>query len=204
MSNSTLLGIYEIRNKTNNKFYIGSSINLNARFIHHRGRLEKNEHKNQHLQSSWNKYGRDKFEFKPLIYCDRSTLYFYEQLFIDKLDPEYNICRFVRSKLGYVTPDDVKEKISAAQRGKKRRPHTKEESIAKSLRQLGKKHSKPRSKETREKLRQANLGKKQSQETIDKRAASNKGKVRTKEAREKMSKAQKERRKREALCRKKI
>ena len=198
MSNSTLLGIYEIRNKTNNKFYIGSSINLKERFAHHRGRLKRSEHKNQHLQSSWNKYGSDKFEFNTLIYCDESTLYFYEQLFIDKLDPEYNICRFVRSKLGYVTPDDVKEKIAVAQRGKKRRPHTKEESIAKSLRQLGKKHSVPMSEETKEKLRQANLGKKQSQETIDKRAASNRGKVRTKEARERMSIAQKERRKREA------
>jgi len=194
----TLVGIYEIRNKINNKFYIGSSIDLTKRFHSHKGKLNRNVHKNQHLQSSWNKYIGDNFEFKVLIYCNESTLYVYEQLFIDELDPEYNICRFVRSKLGYVTLDDVKEKIAAAQRGIPRRPHTREESRAKSLRQLGKKHSVSMSEEAKEKIRQARLGKKHSQETRDKMSKAHMGHGFTKEARENMSRAQKERRRRES------
>jgi len=62
-------GIYQILNKTNNKFYIGSASNLRRRFSNHKCHLTKNSHSNLHLQNAWNKYGGDNFEFLILVLC---------------------------------------------------------------------------------------------------------------------------------------
>ena len=58
--NSTLSGIYFIKNIVNNQVYIGSSSNIYQRYLCHRGRLLNNKHHNKHLQYSINKYGIDK------------------------------------------------------------------------------------------------------------------------------------------------
>jgi group I intron endonuclease len=58
------IGIYAIRNKLNNKYYIGQSIDISRRIRDHKLDLRKNRHYNIHLQRSWNKYGKDAFEFK--------------------------------------------------------------------------------------------------------------------------------------------
>jgi group I intron endonuclease len=52
-------GIYRIINKINDKFYIGSSDNIERRFSRHLLDLKKNKHDNQHLQNAWNKYGKE-------------------------------------------------------------------------------------------------------------------------------------------------
>ena len=52
-------GIYKISNLSNDKFYIGSSVNLYNRFHTHSTKLKSNIHKSKHLQSSYNKYGKD-------------------------------------------------------------------------------------------------------------------------------------------------
>lgn len=57
-------GIYSIRNKINDKLYIGSSIDILKRFGRHRFCLRKGIHDNIHLQSSWKKYGEDSFDFE--------------------------------------------------------------------------------------------------------------------------------------------
>lgn len=45
------------------KFYIGSSINVEKRFIQHRSKLTRGKHHCQHLQNAWAKYGSGAFEF---------------------------------------------------------------------------------------------------------------------------------------------
>jgi len=57
-------GIYSIRNKTNNKRYIGSSVNISKRWNTHKRYLRKQMHDNIHLQSSWNSYGEENFIFE--------------------------------------------------------------------------------------------------------------------------------------------
>lgn len=59
-------GVYEIKNTENDKIYIGSSKNFDARWEKHRQKLEANRHYNQYLQNAWNKYGEDTFEFNIL------------------------------------------------------------------------------------------------------------------------------------------
>ncbi len=54
-------GVYLIKNKYNNKIYVGStSISFNSRFSAHLKELNGNRHRNKHLQQSYNKYGKIK------------------------------------------------------------------------------------------------------------------------------------------------
>jgi group I intron endonuclease len=55
--------IYKIVNLVNDKFYVGSTTNKKVRFREHRKQLRGNRHHCKHLQSAWNKYGEDKFDF---------------------------------------------------------------------------------------------------------------------------------------------
>jgi hypothetical protein len=76
-------GIYYIKNLINSKMYIGSAINLMRRKSEHFTRLSKNKHHNQHLQNSWNLYGKNKFVFEIIEYCDKHILIKREQFFLD-------------------------------------------------------------------------------------------------------------------------
>ncbi|MDE2031406.1 MAG: GIY-YIG nuclease family protein [Patescibacteria group bacterium] len=76
-------GVYQILNIVNNKFYIGSAINLDMRKNTHIWRLRNNKHHNNHLQASYNKYGEASFIFQILEYCEQGQLQFKEQCWID-------------------------------------------------------------------------------------------------------------------------
>ena len=62
-------GVYIIINRYNIKTYVGSSNNIERRFIEHRSHLRRGIHGNPHLQNAWNKYGEDKFDFLVLREC---------------------------------------------------------------------------------------------------------------------------------------
>lgn len=109
-------GVYEIRNKVNGKRYIGSSVNLKRRFNSHHNTLKRSVHKNKHLQSAWEKYGKDNFEINILVYCSAKKATFYEQRCIDVYKPEYNKCPTASSMLGYVMPREKVEKHRALMR----------------------------------------------------------------------------------------
>jgi hypothetical protein len=59
-------GIYKIINLKNNKVYIGQSEKLNNREWNHFYWLNRGEHHNEHLQKSYNKYGKDNFIFEVI------------------------------------------------------------------------------------------------------------------------------------------
>ena len=61
-----ILGIYCITNRTNNKKYVGCSVNIKGRWRQHKHQLRNNKHCNSHLQASWNKYGETNFSFSIL------------------------------------------------------------------------------------------------------------------------------------------
>lgn len=63
-------GIYGIRNKINNKIYVGKTeMNFGDRKDCHFASLRGGYHINPHLQKSFNKYGEDNFEFIVLYEC---------------------------------------------------------------------------------------------------------------------------------------
>ncbi len=79
-----MTGIYLIKNLINNKVYVGQSVNIKDRWGSHKRKLNKNCHSNLHLQSSWNKYGEDNFEFKVLEECDLNNINEREIYYIKK------------------------------------------------------------------------------------------------------------------------
>jgi group I intron endonuclease len=59
--------IYCIRNKINNKIYIGKTNNFDKRIKKHIQTLNKNKHHNKYLQNAWNKYESVNFDFFILV-----------------------------------------------------------------------------------------------------------------------------------------
>jgi group I intron endonuclease len=100
-TNKRLSGIYKIRSITNNKEYIGSSVNIYKRFKDHKRLLKRNKHHSHHLQNHFNKYGEDDLEFTIIeLVNDISLLILKEQHYIDSLKPKFNICLVAGSPLG--------------------------------------------------------------------------------------------------------
>ncbi len=56
-------GIYKIINVLNNKFYVGSAVDLKRRKTRHFSELRTGKHNNRHLQAAWAKYGEQAFVF---------------------------------------------------------------------------------------------------------------------------------------------
>lgn len=175
-------GIYKIINLKNNKVYIGQSEKLNNREWCHFYWLNRGEHHNEHLQKSYNKYGKDNFIFEIIEETndlDNRELYWINEYGGVNSKLNYNLkdptskewSDYVRVKqskkmLGENNPNfdkkwtkEQKDKLS-----KKKKGITLEERIGKekadlikermSKSQRGRKHKK----ESIEKIRQANVG----------------------------------------------
>jgi group I intron endonuclease len=95
-------GVYQIRCIATGQFYIGSAVNMPARWAQHRRSLQRCVHTNKHLQQAWIRYGEENFEFTVVEYVTRAFLLRIEQEWIDKsqcTDREigFNICPFADS-----------------------------------------------------------------------------------------------------------
>lgn len=66
MSKSHTPVIYRIRNVVNQKFYVGSTINMKERARTHRNKLRAGKHHTPYLQAAWNKYGEECFVFEVI------------------------------------------------------------------------------------------------------------------------------------------
>lgn len=152
-------GIYQIINVTNGKIYVGSSKNMEKRWIDHRGDLRRNKHHSSYLQHSWNKHGSSNFELQILEVCQPEDLVTIEQYYLDWLEPfgerGYNICLTANAPMkGRKSSLVTRAKISTALKGRKYGPV---------------------SKERKEKLRIINIGKKLTKETKMKMSISRMG-----------------------------
>ena len=82
--------IYQIRNKVNNKIYIGSTNNLERRWKSHIYQLKNNIHHSIKLQKAWDKYGEDNFEFSIIEEFNSDNeddKYIKEQYYLDLYEP---------------------------------------------------------------------------------------------------------------------
>lgn len=110
-------GIYKITNTINNKAYIGSSKSIKRRWQNHKVSLKNNKHHSQYLQRSYNKYKKENFIFKILLFCSEKDLLFFETRalkFFNSLDNVYGYnCKTpMRCDLEGSNLDDWKEKLS--------------------------------------------------------------------------------------------
>jgi group I intron endonuclease len=157
-------GIYKIQSKIKpERIYIGSAVNFKNRCSVHIICLRKNKH-NKKLQSHYNEFGENDLEFSILLKCDPKKLIKNEQNFINEYKPYFNISKKAGSTLGINYSDEVKLKMSKAQKGLKHpwRKNLTEESKLKISNSL-KGHKV--SEETRNKLSKAKIGKPRSEET---------------------------------------
>lgn len=117
-------GIYIIRNKINNKIYIGSAVNFNDRWKRHLRDLKKGTHHSIHLQRSWIKYGISNFIFEIVEKSEPSKLIQREQFHLDfhksyDIKNGYNMSPTAGSSLGIKRSQETKDKIRIANLGKK-------------------------------------------------------------------------------------
>jgi group I intron endonuclease len=177
-------GIYKIINQVNNKVYIGQTDRLNDRKREHFYRLERNEHHNEHLQKSYNKYGKEVFKFEIVELTenlDERELHWINENgglnsknIYNLKNPktkewsEYTKVKRSKSILGENNPnygnrwsEEQKEKLSKTKKGKTlediigvEKSKLVKEKMSKS--QKGRKHPE----EVKEKIRQANIGEK--------------------------------------------
>jgi group I intron endonuclease len=122
-------GIYAIQNAIDRKIYIGQTINLERRRYLHFWQLRRGIHPNPHLQAAWNRDGRESFEFRILECIQEGMLDIREQEWIsyhssDQREKGYNLDS--GGKVNHHHSAATIEKISAAQRGKKRKPLSEE------------------------------------------------------------------------------
>lgn len=158
-----IIGIYKIVNKTNGKYYVGSSNNVWSRInYHHKKLLREGNHWNIHLQNAWNKCGEQAFDFLIIEEFDFPKSYVEiwkeEQKWLDIARMEQNKCYNKSFTAGGVdfTPE-VRHKMSvAAKRWISENGHP-------------------------------NLGKHPSEDTLRKQSESHKGKKLSSSAKEKIS-----------------
>ena len=176
-------GIYKITNSINGKFYIGSASKFSARWDVHKHHLRYNKHDNEHLQNSWNKHGEENFKFEVVLECEKEELIYYEQVYINSLNPEYNICKVAGNTTGNVCSEETKVKIGNSRRDKK---HTEESKAKMSASRIGIKRG-PFSEDHIRKLSEANKGKKQTEEHIANVSKSLKGRIFSEDHKDKLS-----------------
>lgn len=149
---------------TSEKAYIGQTKHLQKRLYQHKWKLNKGTHPNPHLQNAYKKYGEAYFNFILLENCAHSELTAKEAEWLDKIDIEL---RYNINKVTDVHPvsEETRKKIS----------------------------DRVVTKETRELLSKAKIGKKWSEEQKNKLSKSRKGVKKSEETKAKMKEAQKRR-----------
>lgn len=184
-------GVYEILNTVNSKSYIGSAVNIEKRWCQHKSMLLASCHNNCHLQSAWNKYKEEAFEFGILSRVPREELIAEEQYWMDlhcSYNPNfgYNKAPKAGNTLGVKHTDEARAKISAARMGG---THTGEARNKISVGQMGNQYALGHivSAEVRAKISAAQMGRTLTEETRNKISAAKMGKILTAESRAKIS-----------------
>lgn len=190
-------GIYEIVNLCDGKAtaYVGSSQDIAQRWSHHRSILRNGQHINSYLQSAWDKYGADAFEWNVIEEVESTdALLVVEQRYLNAYFASghcYNIARCAEAPTrGLKHTDETRQNMSKAQMGKTLSDETRQK-ISKANKgkqnSLGYKHTD----EAKCKISKALMGRSLSDETCQKMsdAARNRKPI-SEETRARMSKAQ--------------
>ena len=167
-------GIYVIQNTINNHIYIGSSINLKQRFSQHKSTLRNNTHKNKHLQSAWNKYGEENFEFIIIEHTSNiKKVLNRENIHIRLYKPEYNNIQ-VNNDEKFFHSEETKKKISETKKLRNQQKRDRGETVG------GNRLGSTVSQETKDKISAAFKGKKIGPYSEERRRAISEGKKRKK------------------------
>lgn len=90
------MGVFQIRNTTNDRVFVDSSLNIPGKINRHRFALNAGQHASKDLQTDWNELGETAFEFETLedVFPRSDADYDYaadiktlEDLWLEKLAP---------------------------------------------------------------------------------------------------------------------
>ena len=132
-------GVYKIRNKVNDKRYVGSTNDFKKGWKARSGALRKGSYHNEHLQRAWNKYGEENFAFEieEEVVGNNKALLAVEQVYLDEgfeLGILYNVARKAGGgNLG----EEVNRKISKALKGQALGPPSEEHKAKGSAAKMG-------------------------------------------------------------------
>ena len=191
-------GIYKLTCSDNGKVYIGKSVNIHVRLINHKSYENKSKGK-CYFQNAIIKYGWNAFTVEIIEIFenfdklkDNDSLLSRESYYIElfdsaNVDKGYNLCKYSNDMTGRKLSEETKEKMRKPKSEEhiakmRNRPCSKETRDKIRQSQIGRQHSE----ESKEKMRRANIGKKLSEETKEKIGKAGKGRRHSKEAKEKM------------------
>jgi len=89
------MGVFQIKNKTNGKLLIDSSLNMPAKWNRHHVQLKFGNHKNKELQQEWNHFGAATYEYvvleeipfkNPLVDYAKEVAIL-EEIFLEQFQP---------------------------------------------------------------------------------------------------------------------
>ena len=127
-------GVYIIVNTVNKRVYVGSSVNIHARWRGHKKALKQGKSPCVKLQRAWNKYGEHAFSFQVLepVKPKKELLIEAEQRWIDLYDASsngYNTLGKAYSHLGAKRSDESRARLSKALKERFKDPKIKQKRL---------------------------------------------------------------------------
>ena len=164
-----MTGIYKVTNNINGLFYIGAAKDIQKRWSMHRAPSKIKNGKCK-IDAAYREFGIENFTFEVVEECPIENLYEREKYWISTLNPQYNQCSGGKGVSGRVYTEEQLRKASELSKKAWLRKTKEEQEYIITHNLTGPKEGHVVSQETREKLRNANIGKKQSEETRSKRS----------------------------------
>lgn len=90
------MGVFQIRNITNNKIFVEGSVNLSAIWNRYRMQLNFGSHTNSGLQKDWKEYGEKSFKYEILAEIEQNDsemkdynkeVKILEEMYLEELKP---------------------------------------------------------------------------------------------------------------------
>lgn len=190
MAREKIICIYEIRNISNNKVYIGQAIDFYKRWVGHKNKLKNKKHENPHLQMSWDKYGEDNFSHSVVEKCLVDELNDLETKWInfyDSRNPKKGYNLDSGGKKGHKISEETREKLSKARKGKTVSDETKNKISLALSGENNHNFGKKMTDYVKQKIKEGRIGKDITEETRSKMSEKRKGIKLSDETRKKMS-----------------
>jgi group I intron endonuclease len=120
---SPVSGVYAIQQQGTDRYYVGQSNNIEARWREHTAALRNQRHHSKFLQRAWDKYGEDAFTWVILhVTDDLEELTALEQWYMDTLNCTFNGRPAADSMRGFRHSSESLEKMSASARKRGQSP----------------------------------------------------------------------------------